>query len=184
MPVNRIRRVVVRQRTCWALALVCALMAALVLPAGANAAALKEGARGPVVTQLQRKLHVAADGVFGPQTTRAVRRFQRRHHLTVDGIVGERTAHALGISLAEVHSAEGVHVPAALQRIAACESGGNPRAVSADGTYRGKYQFDRDTWRAIGGHGDPAKASESEQDRRAVALYRKRGTAPWAGCVS
>ena len=67
-------------------------------------------------------------------------------------------------------------------RIAQCESGGNPRAVSSDGTYRGKYQFDRQTWHAMGGHGDPARASEAEQDRRALALYRDRGTSPWPAC--
>ena len=65
---------------------------------------------------------------------------------------------------------------------AQCESGGNPRAISPDGTYRGKYQFDRETWHAMGGHGDPAHASESEQDRRALALYRERGTSPWPAC--
>ena len=47
--------------------------------------------------------------------------------------------------------------PRVLQRIAECESGGNPRAVSPDGTYRGKYQFSRETWRALGGAGDPGR---------------------------
>lgn len=167
-----------------ALALFCALAA----PAGAHDVALKRGSRGPVVVELQRKLHLPADGVFGPQTTRAVRRFQAREHLTVDGVVGPQTASALGIDLARVRSARGGHgahavrVPAPLDRIAQCESGGNPRAISAGGTYRGKYQFDRETWRAIGGHGDPARASEAEQDRRALALYRERGTSPWPAC--
>ena len=32
-------------------------------------------------------------------------------------------------------------VPPHLAAIARCESGGNPRAISAGGTYRGKYQF-------------------------------------------
>jgi hypothetical protein len=54
--------------------------------------------------------------------------------------------------------------------------------VSADGTYRGKYQFDRETWRAMGGSGDPADASEAEQDRIAAALLAQRGTAPWPSC--
>jgi len=168
------------------LAVVAALLVlALAAPAGAHAAALKEGSRGPVVVELQRKLHVPADGVFGPQTTHAVRRFQRREHLTVDGVVGPQTAQALGLDLAEGRSAGGgrrVRIPAALRRIAQCESGGDPRAVSPDGTYRGKYQFDRATWRAMGGHGDPARASEAEQDRRALALYRRRGTSPWPAC--
>jgi hypothetical protein len=54
--------------------------------------------------------------------------------------------------------------------------------VSADGVYRGKYQFDLATWRSIGGSGDPSQASESEQDRRARALAADRGTAPWPVC--
>jgi hypothetical protein len=71
---------------------------------------------------------------------------------------------------------------AGLESIAACESGGNPSAVSPDGQYRGKYQFDRQTWQSVGGSGDPAAASESEQDSRAAALVQQRGTSPW-GCA-
>jgi cell wall-associated NlpC family hydrolase len=37
------------------------------------------------IKRLQRKLHLRADGVFGPRTRAAIRRFQARHHLTVDG---------------------------------------------------------------------------------------------------
>jgi hypothetical protein len=74
-------------------------------------------------------------------------------------------------------------VPAELRRIAQCESGGNPRAVSRTGRYRGKYQFDRATWEAWGGRGDPIRASEATQDRIAVRLYRNRGTAPWPNCA-
>src|SRR5690606_29589611 len=73
-------------------------------------------------------------------------------------------------------------VAAHLQRIAQCESGGNPRAVSASGQYRGKYQFDQGTWEAVGGSGDPAAAPEAEQDRRAAILYAQRGPAPWPVC--
>ncbi|GAC1325987.1 MAG: hypothetical protein NVSMB25_25020 [Thermoleophilaceae bacterium] len=71
-------------------------------------------------------------------------------------------------------------VPAALVRIAACESGGDPAA--ADGAHRGKYQFDYQTWASVGGRGDPAQASSAEQDRRATMLYRREGTAPWPAC--
>lgn len=168
-----------------ALVLALACCGALAAPAVADADVLKRGSRGPAVVQLQQKLDIPADGVFGPQTARAVRRYQADKGLVVDGIVGPQTAQSLGISLAEVHSASGGkrQVPAILQRIAQCESGGNPRAVSPDGTYRGKYQFDRQTWQSMGGSGDPARASEGEQDRRAAALLRARGTSPWPSCA-
>jgi hypothetical protein len=71
---------------------------------------------------------------------------------------------------------------ATLESIAACESGGDPTAVSADGTYRGKYQFDLGTWASVGGSGDPAAASPAEQDYRAALLYSRGGSSPWPIC--
>jgi hypothetical protein len=76
----------------------------------------------------------------------------------------------------------GTGASAQLQSIAACESGGDPSAVGGGGLYRGKYQFDRQTWQSVGGSGDPAAASEAEQDRRAAALVAKQGTAAWPNC--
>ena len=72
--------------------------------------------------------------------------------------------------------------PGHLQAIAACESGGDPSAVDASGTYRGKYQFDMGTWASVGGTGDPAAASEAEQDARAAQLYAQSGSTPWPVC--
>jgi len=69
-----------------------------------------------------------------------------------------------------------------LESIAACESGGDPTAVSSDGTYRGKFQFDFGTWESVGGHGDPAAASAAEQDYRAALLYSRSGSSPWPIC--
>jgi hypothetical protein len=69
-----------------------------------------------------------------------------------------------------------------LESIAACESGGDPEAVSSEGTYRGKYQFDQGTWESVGGHGDPAAAPEDEQDYRAALLYSRAGSSPWPIC--
>ncbi len=71
---------------------------------------------------------------------------------------------------------------ATLESIAACESGGDPTAISSDGSYRGKYQFDFGTWEAVGGSGDPAAASEREQDYRAALLYSQSGSSPWPVC--
>jgi transglycosylase-like protein len=71
---------------------------------------------------------------------------------------------------------------ATLEAIASCESGGDPTAVSADGSYRGKYQFSFETWASVGGSGDPAAASEAEQDYRAALLYAQSGSSPWPVC--
>lgn len=73
-------------------------------------------------------------------------------------------------------------VSATLQRIAQCESGGDPTRISANGKFRGKYQFTVDTWRSVGGTGDPAAASEREQDERAAALLVRSGVSPWPEC--
>ena len=55
-------------------------------------------AAGSTVKALQRALGVPADGIYGPQTRRAVRRFQRSHGLVVDGLAGSQTLRALGVS--------------------------------------------------------------------------------------
>jgi peptidoglycan hydrolase-like protein with peptidoglycan-binding domain len=129
------------------------------------------------IVELQRALGVPADGIYVRRTRRAVRAFQRAHGLVVDGIAGPRTRSALGLT------GTAARTGSLLQRIGACESGGDPRAVSADGRYRGKYQFSRATWRALGGRGDPAKAPESLQDRMAAKLLAVRGTSPWPNCA-
>jgi hypothetical protein len=142
------------------------------------------------VSAVQAKLGVTADGVLGPQTRRALKSWQRRNGLQADGVIGPLTLKAMGLSgaaattrsaPAKKRSTTGT-ASAALERIAQCESGGDPTAVSSSGQYRGKYQFDRQTWAANGGSGDPAKASEAEQDRIAAALYAARGAAPWPIC--
>jgi peptidoglycan hydrolase-like protein with peptidoglycan-binding domain len=181
------------------LLVIAALFAAAAVPAladpGATASGgvssvsevvVKRGDRGAAVASIQRTLGVTADGVFGPMTERAVKRFQRRHELVPDGIVGPLTRGALGLRPFSARSLRrtsiSVQLPAVLKRIAECESGGDPTAVSAGGRYRGKYQFSRDTWRNLGGEGDPAAAPESVQDRLALKLYRMNGTAPWPNC--
>jgi hypothetical protein len=75
-----------------------------------------------------------------------------------------------------------VAVPAHLQAIAQCESGGDPTAIGGGGLYRGKYQFSIATWQAVGGSGDPAAAPEAEQDRRAILLYDASGPGQWPVC--
>jgi hypothetical protein len=69
-----------------------------------------------------------------------------------------------------------------LQSIAQCESGGDPHAIGGGGLYRGKYQFNTGTWQSVGGKGDPAAASEAEQDKRAAILYARSGPGQWPVC--
>ncbi|MEG3975424.1 peptidoglycan-binding domain-containing protein [Microcoleus sp. herbarium8] len=60
---------------------------------------LKHGSRGEDVKRLQKLLNaqgfsphpIVIDGVFGPTTLTAVKRFQRQSHIPVDGIVGGKT---------------------------------------------------------------------------------------------
>jgi peptidoglycan hydrolase-like protein with peptidoglycan-binding domain len=154
---------------------------------------------GVPVASIQRTLGLPADGVYGPRTRAAVRRFQRRHGLAVDGVAGPQTLAALGVSVTDDASSDAAPAAepggtgatgatgaspasATLERIAQCESGGNPTAVSADGHYRGKYQFDQATWERLGGTGDPAQAPEAEQDRLAAKLLAQSGTSPWPVC--
>ncbi|WP_436847021.1 transglycosylase family protein [Streptomyces atratus] len=66
--------------------------------------------------------------------------------------------------------------------LAACESGGRPGAVDADGTYGGLYQSDTKTWHALGGSGRPQDAPTSGQTFRAKKLCVRRGASPWPHC--
>jgi hypothetical protein len=184
-----------------AFAVAVLLLCSAVASAGASSSkTLSLGSTGAAVKKLQRKLSVKpVSGYFGQETQRAVKRFQRRRGLKADGVAGPATLRALGINASGAGYATGgsapssprsssgksssVKLPPVLKRIAQCESGGNPRAISRSGQYRGKFQFDQQTWEAWGGHGDPAAAPESTQDRIALKLYRKRGTAPWPNCA-
>jgi peptidoglycan hydrolase-like protein with peptidoglycan-binding domain len=52
---------------------------------------------GGGVAALQRALGVSADGVFGPGTERALKRWQDRHGLAADGVAGPQTRRTLGL---------------------------------------------------------------------------------------
>jgi Transglycosylase-like domain len=116
-----------------------------------------------------------------------VDRYSRLIAVTTMRTEHRQKAHARKRREAREEREKFAHLPggvtmATLESIAACESGGNPEAVSSDGTYRGKYQFDQGTWESVGGHGDPAAAPEAEQDYRAALLYSESGSSPWPVC--
>lgn len=72
-----------------------------ILSVATEAMALQQGEKGCEVVLLQARLHAAGyydgpiDGVFGPKTNAAVKRFQQAKGLSVDGVAGSRTRSAL-----------------------------------------------------------------------------------------
>src|SRR4051812_1074602 len=56
---------------------------------------LRFGSTGPDVARVQATLGITTDGVFGPRTDAAVRAFQRKVGLAADGVVGAATWRAL-----------------------------------------------------------------------------------------
>ena len=79
------------------LAALASLLAALVLTGSTAASVPKPGFAALQVALRDRGLYGGQiDGIPGPMTIRAVKRFQRRKHLVVDGIAGPQTVRALG----------------------------------------------------------------------------------------
>ena len=155
------------------------------------------------IKDAQRALGLKADGAIGARTRAAVRRFQRREDLPVTGRLDTATLKALDVDVTTQPTASSgttgtaastgsVPTPAGpaptgdvadqLDDIAACESGGDPTAVSPSGQYHGKYQFSQATWESVGGTGDPAAAPEAEQDARAAQLLATQGPDAWPVC--
>jgi putative chitinase len=62
---------------------------------------LKNGSKGEEVKKLQSKLGLAADGVFGPGTEKALKEWQTKNGLTADGIAGDTTFKKMGIELSK-----------------------------------------------------------------------------------
>lgn len=106
-----------------------AVMALSLLTVSASAVTYRQGDRGSGVTTIQTKLknwgyyNGSVDGVFGAQTSEAVRYFQRKNGLTVDGIVGSATQAALGMSSPENQQSGDVYL---LAKVISAEARGEP----------------------------------------------------------
>jgi soluble lytic murein transglycosylase-like protein len=153
--------------------------AAFAVAVGIGFPALATAASSETSAQAAGKSNRVATKRVSPKAlTRSARRFRDSIDIGVHQIRVERKRR---------HKGRFGHLPggvsqSTLDAIGECESGGDPHAVSSGGTYRGKYQFDYGTWASVGGHGDPAAASEREQDYRAALLYERSGSNPWPVC--
>ena len=108
----------------------------------------------------------------GPRKITTKRVETKKHRTTERKVRTSRSADRPSVS---------VSLSGAWQKVAQCESSGNPRAVSPAGYY-GLFQFDLQTWRSVGGSGNPIDASAAEQLSRAKRLYAERGASPWPVC--
>ena len=63
---------------------------------------LKLNSTGPLVIDLQNFLKLKADGVFGPDTEKAVKKWQSDNGLVADGVVGPKTWEAMGLATTDV----------------------------------------------------------------------------------
>ena len=171
---------------------VCGACAAVAVPstalaAGPLAAPAPLGNHSSVVAALRADAHAQSARL----TLRVARESHRRitpafvdrlDAMDVRGLAHERSR-LRAAARAKARRAAAHTASPQLEAIAACESGGNPATDTGNGFY-GKYQFTQQTWAALGGSGNPAAASEAEQDRRAAVLLARAGVGQWPVCGS
>jgi hypothetical protein len=73
--------------------------------------------------------------------------------------------------------------PAAWDRLAQCESGGNWAANTGNGYYGG-IQFSLGSWQSVGGVGRPDQASRATQIAMGQRLWNQGGWVHWPACSS
>ncbi len=116
---------------------------------------LAEGDQGGRVRDLQSRLHLTADGVFGSATAAAVRAFQSRHGLNPDAIVGAATWAAIKRAASTPSKATAVKL---LQRLLGLSQDGvfGPATQAAVINFQSSHGLGADgvvgpmTWRALG----------------------------------
>ena len=131
--------------------------------------------KGGGVRKLQRALGIGVDGIFGPQTKRALKRWQRAHGLVADGIAGPATRAALGIGAGAVLKRKGGGGGGkARTRNASSRGGGGVAAmqralgIPSDGVFGPQTESALKRWQAR--HGLVADGVAGPATRRALGL--------------
>ena len=97
---------------------------------------LQVGSQGELVAEVQRALHISADGIFGVQTDAAVRSYQQAKGLEVDGIVGLVTWGSLfDGQTANGASIGGANIPAAARAAGRADRRSRPAPAGCPGRH-------------------------------------------------
>lgn len=131
-------------KTILVLMLVCVTILSILLFAVPNSTAndlvvetavIKQGMSGNQVKEIQTILKDSGyysgnvDGIYGSQTTAAVKKYQAANGLIADGIVGQKTAEVMGISLSSSSSSNSNYNGSDVNLLAKCiyaEARGEP----------------------------------------------------------
>jgi hypothetical protein len=125
------------------------------------------------VRKLQRALGIGVDGVFGPQTQRALKRWQRAHGLVADGIAGPATRGALGIGAGPVLKRKGGGGKSRTRKASSRGGGGvaalqRALGIGADGVFGPQTESALKRWQAR--HGLVADGVAGPATRRALGI--------------
>jgi peptidoglycan hydrolase-like protein with peptidoglycan-binding domain len=136
-----------------------------------NTIVLSSGAEGRQVMLLQQALGgIKVDGIFGPETEEAVRRFQVNHGLTADGVVGGHTGAALRSEPGTTFAAE--VTPLAPGEEASPAAHAVAVAATAEAAEPSEKQSE-----ASGGTGAETESSEEASDESGEASAKAAATA-------